>query len=399
MKNIFLLSSLFICLSAIAQSARQTIAFNDGWQFRKAPNEKQISGDTSWQSVTIPHTWNAVDMQTGKDFYAGDAFYQKQFLIGKKLEGKRIFIRFDGAGSVADVYVNNKFIGEHKGSYAAFCFEITYALKYGEENSIKVKVNNAPRRDVIPINNFLFALYGGIYRPVSLLVTGKLNITTTDYASPGVYIRQKNVSPKSADIAVTVKIENTWHSTKKVLLQTDLFDMKGKLVKTIKKGITILPQGRQSFTQEITVSNPRLWQGTTDPYLYKVVTSIIDKNEKTDEVTQPLGIRSFNIIPGKGFYLNGKPYRLYGVCRHQDWWGYSNALSFAQQDTDMAMIKDIGATSIRFGHYQQSEHIYNDCDSIGFLVWTEIPFVNAVSGEEADNAKQQMTELIRQNFN
>jgi beta-galactosidase len=398
MKNIFLLSSLFICLSAIAQSARQTIAFNGGWQFRKAPNEKQISGDTSWQSVTIPHSWNAVDMQTGKDFYAGDAFYQKQFFIGKKLEGKRIFIRFDGVGSVADMYVNNKFIGEHKGSYAAFCFEITDALKYGEENSIKVKVNNAPRRDVIPINNFLFALYGGIYRPVSLLVTGKLNITTTDYASSGVYIRQKNVSPKSADIAVTVKIENTWHSTKKVLLQTDLFD-KGKLVKTIKKAITVLPQGRQSFMQEFTVSNPHLWQGTNDPYLYKVLTSIVDKNEKTDEVAQPLGIRSFNIIPGKGFYLNGKPYRLYGVCRHQDWWGYGNALSFAQQDTDMAMIKDIGATSIRFGHYQQSEHIYDDCDSIGFLVWTEIPFVNAVSGEEADNAKQQMTELIRQNFN
>jgi beta-galactosidase len=400
MKNIFLLSCLFICFSAIAQSARQTIPFNNGWQFKKAPASGKENGiDTSWQQVIIPHTWNAADMQTGKDFYAGDAFYQKQFFMDKKVEGKRVFIRFDGVGSVADVYVNNKFIGEHKGSYAAFCFEITYALKYGEENSIKVKVNNAPRKDVIPVNNFLFAVYGGIYRPVSLLITDKLNITTTDYASPGVYIRQKNVSSKSADISVTVKIENTWHSTKKVSLQTDLFDMNGKLVKTVKKGITVLPQGRQSFKQEFTVSNPHLWQGRTDPYLYKVVTSVVEKNEKRDEVTQPLGIRNFHVVGGKGFYLNGKPYRLYGVCRHQDWWGYGNALSFAQEDSDMAMIKEIGATSIRFGHYQQAQRIYNDCDSIGFLVWTEIPFVNAVSGEEADNAKQQMTELIRQNFN
>jgi beta-galactosidase len=168
MKNIFFLSSfLFISLSISAQtkSSRQYISFNNGWQFRKAPAKN--SDDTSWKQVTIPHTWNAVDMQTGKDFYAGDAFYRKQFFPDKKLEGKRIFIRFDGVGQVADLYVNDKFIGEHKGSYSAFCFEITYALKYGTENLIQVKVNNAPRKDVVPINNFLFAIYGGIYRPVA----------------------------------------------------------------------------------------------------------------------------------------------------------------------------------------------------------------------------------------
>ena len=391
---------LFVNLLSVAgqkASPRQTLSFNDSWQFRKAPVES--SSDTSWEMVTIPHTWNNVDMQTGKDFYAGDAFYQKQFFIDKKLEGKRIFIRFDGVGSVADVYVNNKWIGEHKGSCAAFVFEITYALKYGEENLIKVKVNNAPRKDVIPINNFLFAVYGGIYRPVSLVITNKLNITTTDYASPGVYIRQKNVSAKSADINVSVKIDNMLHKTKKVLLQNELFDMKGKLVKRISKQIVVLPQGRQTFSQQISLVNPHLWQGRNDPYLYKMVTGIVENDQKIDEVVQPLGIRSFHIVDGKGFYLNGKPYRLYGVCRHQDWWGYGNALSSSQEDSDMNMIKDIGATSIRFGHYQQAQRIYNDCDSIGFLVWTEIPFVNAVSKEESDNAKQQMTELIRQNFN
>jgi beta-galactosidase len=133
--------------------------------------------------------------------------------------------------------------------------------------------------------------------------------------------------------------------------------MKGKLIKEEKQSIIVLPQGRQSFTQHLTIAKPHLWQGRADPYLYKTVTSIIDANETIDAVAQPLGIRSFNILPDKGFYLNGKPYRLYGVCRHQDWWGYGNALSYAQQDTDMNLIKGIGATSIRFGHYQQSEHI------------------------------------------
>lgn len=401
MKNARLIFLLFFIyqtgMGQIIEMPRQVISLNDSWLFRKAPAENNT--DTSWKSVTIPHTWNNVDMQAGKDFYAGPAFYEKQFFADKKLEGKRIFIRFEGVGSVADVYVNNQWIGEHKGSYSAFVFEITYSLKYGEENLIKVKADNTPRKDVIPVNNFLFAIYGGIYRPVSLIITNKLNITTTDYASPGIYIRQKNVSARSADIEVEIKIDNAFHVTKKAILQTDLFDMKGKLVKSLKKTITVLPQGRQSFYQQIAVANPHLWQGRADPYLYKIVTTIYDGKEKSDVVSQPLGIRSFHIVDGKGFYLNGKPYRLYGVCRHQDWWGFGNALNTSQEDSDMNTIKEIGATSIRFGHYQQAPRIYNDCDSLGFLIWTEIPFVNAVTKEEADNAKQQMTELIRQNFN
>ncbi|MGF7233074.1 glycoside hydrolase family 2 protein, partial [Arachidicoccus sp.] len=259
--------------------------------------------------------------------------------------------------------------------------------------------NNTLRKDVIPINDNLFPTYGGIYRPVDLIITNKLNITTTDYASSGIYIKQENVSVRSADIFVTEKIENTWHAPKNVIMQCAIYDNKGQLVKLQKQAIEVLSQGRQSFTQQITIDQPHLWWGRKDPYLYKVVTTILEREKVVDQVTQPLGIRSFKIVAEKGLFLNGESYKMYGVCRHQDWWSYGNALSYAQQDTDMALIKEIGATTIRFGHYQQSQHVYNDCDSIGFLVWTEIPFVNAVSGEEADNAKQQMTELIRQNYN
>lgn len=381
-------------------SGRQTISLNKGWLFKKDSIEiKKDSNVNNWQKVNLPHTWNAKDIQLGKGFYTGEASYEKKFFVDKNLETKRVFIRFDGVGQVAKVYVNNRFLGEHKGGYSAFCFEISKSLKYDTTNTILVKVNNKPRKDVIPINDDLFALYGGIYRPVNLIVTNKLNITTTDYASPGVYIKQENVSSKSADIFVTEKVENAWHTTKNVVMQCAVYDMDGKLVKTVKQPIVVLPQGRQSFTQHITLDQPHLWWGRKDPYLYKVVTTIWEDEKEIDNVTQSLGIRSCKIVAGKGFFLNGAPYRLYGVCRHQDWWGYGNALSYTQQDTDLALIKEIGATSIRFGHYQQSQHVYNDCDSIGFLVWTEIPFVNAVSGEEADNAKQQMTELIRQNYN
>ncbi|MDE1191149.1 MAG: glycoside hydrolase family 2 TIM barrel-domain containing protein [Arachidicoccus sp.] len=391
----------FFFNSNFAQAGRDIIPINQDWQFVKNPDSnKRVQQITQgWERVNIPHTWNNVDMQTGKNFYAGDAYYKKTFPANDSWKDKRIFIRFEGVGQIADVYINNKFVGEHKGSYSAFCFEIGYALRFDSVNILTVKVNNTPRKDIIPINNFLFPIYGGIYRPVSLILTNRLNITTTDYASPGVYISQKNVSEQSADVDVKIKLENVLHITRQVVFRTSLYDEKNNLIQKQDQNITVLPQGRQSFVQPLHIANPHLWNGRKDPYLYKVVTGIFDGNTLIDEVTQPLGIRSFKIILGKGFYLNNKPYRLYGVCRHQDIWSYGNALSNAQHDSDMAMIKEIGATSIRFGHYQQNERVYDDCDSIGFLVWTEIPYVNAVSGQESYNAEQQMTELIRQNYN
>jgi beta-galactosidase len=151
--------------------------------------------------------------------------------------------------------------------------------------------------------------------------------------------------------------------------------------------------------QDFVLKKPHLWQGLEDPYLYKVVTQLISAGKVIDEVTQPLGLRRFELKAADGMYLNGKKVPMYGVCRHQDWWGLGSALTDEQHDTDLAIIKEIGATTIRFAHYQQAERIYAKCDSIGFIVWAEIPFVNRVSTEEADNAKQQLTELIRQNFN
>lgn len=151
--------------------------------------------------------------------------------------------------------------------------------------------------------------------------------------------------------------------------------------------------------QKLTVQNPHLWQGRKDPYLYRVVTQLILEDNIIDEVVQPLGIRYFRIDTEKGFYLNGEPYRLYGVTRHQEWQDYGNAISNEQHKTDMDLIYEIGATSIRLAHYQQSDYIYSLADSMGFVIWAEIPFVNSWSGEESENVKQQLIELIRQNYN
>lgn len=401
-----LLTSLLLSLSIVLGGfAREVKPFNDSWSFKKGPFPAdpvlfQPILEQKWQDISIPHTWNATDMQNDKNnFYAGEAFYKKTFRPELSWQNKRLFLKFEGVATVAELYVNGAFAGNHKGGYSAFTIEISKLLKFGEDNEILVKVDNASRPDVVPINNTLFGVYGGIYRPVQLIVTEKVNIAVTDYASPGIYISQKNVTNKSADVNVEIKVENKNKDAQNVELLTFIYDMQGKLKLKKEASVTILSQGRQFFNQDFKIVNPHLWQGLEDPYLYKVVTQIVSNGTVIDEVIQPLGLRHFELKAEDGMYLNGKKVTMYGVCRHQDWLGLGSALSNENHDADLAIIKEIGATTIRLAHYQQSEYIYSKCDSIGFMVWAEIPFVNRVSTKEADNAKQQMTELIRQNYN
>lgn len=397
MKLFFLL--LLTTLLAFSAQGRDRRSFCDGWLFKKAEN---LPGtlDDRWQPVTIPHTWNATDMQVKKNiYYAGEAYYRKTWTPDASLADKRIFIRFEGVATVADIYVNGQLAGNHKGAFSAFTIELTKLLKYGQANELLVKVNNASRPDVIPVNHTLFGVYGGMYRPVEIVVTDRLGITVTDYASPGIYISQKDVSKASARISVKVKLENKYPDARNANLVTTVYTTDDKVKTKQETPVTVLPQGRQTFVQDFTVRNPHLWQGLEDPYLYKVVTQVVFAGKVVDEVTQPLGLRHFELRAADGMYLNGKRVPMYGVCRHQDWLGLGSALTDKEHNTDLAIIKEIGATTIRLAHYQQAEHIYAKCDSIGFIVWAEIPFVNRVTTQEADNAKQQLTELIRQNYN
>ena len=405
-KYLFFISLVFLCAFSIRfVQARDITSFNEGWSFKKGPFSKDpllfsAGFDARWQDVTIPHTCNATDMQTEmNNYYAGEAYYKKQYTPAAELKGKRVFLRFQGVGSVADVYINKTYAGNHKGAYSAFAIEISKLLKYGESNEILVKVDNSPRPNVIPVNNTLFGVYGGIYRPVELIVTEPVNIAVTDYASPGIYISQKNVNRKSADVNIKIKLENKKAQAKKIVVSTTIYERDGRVKAQQQFPVTVSPQGRQIYDQDFTIKNPHLWQGLEDPYLYKVVVNLLADGKVIDEVSQPLGLRHYELKAADGMYLNGKKVPMYGVCRHQDWWKLGSALTDKEHDTDLAIIREIGATTIRFAHYQQAERIYAKCDSIGFMVWAEIPFVNRVSTQESGNAKQQLVELIRQNYN
>lgn len=397
-----LLTGLLIAGSAVA---RDVTSFNAGWEFKKGPFSKEIiravaNWNGKWEKVEIPHTWNARDMQTRyDDFYEGVGYYRKEYFCPENLKDKRVFLRFEGVGACAEVYVNNQFVGAHKGGYSAFVVEIGTVLKLGENNEIVVKADNKSRPDVIPVNHVLFGVYGGIYRPVWLVVTEKNNIVMTDNASPGVYITQKNVSKRSADITVKVKVDNASLQPVPLILENMIYTQEGKLITSDKRSLSLTSQGIQTYTSAFRLNRPHLWQGRQDPYLYKVVSRLVQEGKVIDEVVQPLGVRKYEMVAGKGFFLNGEKYPMYGVCRHQDWWGLGSALKNEHHDFDLEQIMEVGATTVRFAHYQQSEYLYSRCDSLGLILWAEIPFVNRVTGEEAENAKNQLRELIRQNYN
>ena len=301
-----------LTFSRVMADGRQVISFNEGWTFKKGPftEDKVKYGDIfkqKWDKVEIPHTWNAKDMQLKYDqFYAGDAYYRKKFQVDEELKGKRVFIRFEGVAQVMDLYVNGRYVGNHKGGYSACAFDLSRVLNYGKENELLVRVNNAASPEVIPVNHVLFGVYGGIYRPVWLVVTGKVGIAVNDYASPGVYITQENVSRRKADVKVKVKLENKELAPQTVTLQNAVYDRQGKLCLKNTRQVTVLPQGKQSFTAGFEMKNPHLWQGRKDPYLYKVVTTVLEGRKVLDEVVQPLGIRMFEIVGGDGIYLNGE---------------------------------------------------------------------------------------------
>ncbi|MGN0020523.1 MAG: glycoside hydrolase family 2 protein [Sphingobacterium hotanense] len=413
--SLFAVAAAFLLGNQCIAQSRVVQSFNDDWKFYKANNstfftdfengQKYFESQSQWtklevwEDVTLPHTYNRTDMQTDRNFFEGKAVYTKTFSVDPASKDKRTFIKFEGVGAIAKLYINDNFIGEHKGGYSMFTYEITNSVNYDKPNTITVIADNASRKDIIPINQFLFPVYGGIYRPVHLITTNKTSFVVTDRAAPGIQIRQQNVSAKNADIEVSAKLETKEKTAQQAELWVEIRDYDGKLVQTEKQPVKISPQGVTYVKQSVKMKSPRLWDGIRDPYLYSVTAKIISGGKELDVVKQPLGVRKVEINGGQNVLLNGKPYPMYGVCRHQDREGFGSALSFAQHKEDMLMIKEMGATTIRLAHYQQSPEVYSLADTLGFLTWAEIPFVNRVSYYENDNAKQQMTELVKQNMN
>lgn len=399
-----LLSTVLLVLNCISLSAqRQDILLNDNWRFRFS---HQVQKGTEVR-VDLPHTWNAQDALSGKiDYKRGIGNYEKKIFVRPEWKGKRLFIQFEGVNSIADVFVNRRHIGEHRGGYGAFIFEITDKVVYGKENSILVRVNNGEQLDIMPlVGDFNF--YGGIYRDVHLLVTDETCISPLDYASPGVRLVQDSVSHEYAKVRALVELSNGNNIEQNVELKICLMDGK-RVVKEEMKKVTLL--GNSTVNQELVfeINKPHLWNGRQDPFLYQAEVSLYRNNELVDRLTQPLGLRFYRIDPDKGFFLNGKHLPLRGVCRHQDRSEVGNALRSQHHDEDAALMLEMGVNAVRLAHYPQATYFYDLMDKNGIIVWAEIPFIGPGGYDDKGfvdspafraNGKEQLKELIRQHYN
>lgn len=401
---------ILLSTAAIAQTYvppanhRVDTVINSNWRFiRQDVTNAQNTGfdDSAWSAISLPHTWNNLDGQDGGgNYYRGIGWYRTHYSIDAALAGRRFFLKFDGAFLVADVYVNGTYLGEHQGGFAAFVFDITPYVAVGGDNVIAVKVNNAFNANIPPLNAD-FTFFGGIYRDVHFLVTDPVHISPLDYGSPGVYLRTTNVSAATAGLQVTAVVSNSTTLAQPIMVRSVVVDAAANIVASFTNQVTAPAGVASNIISGTTISNPHLWDGLNDPYLYRTFVELWSGGNVVDVVQQPLGFRSFSVDPTNGFFLNGRHYDLHGASMHQDWINCGWALTNAQRDLNFEFIKEIGATSIRLSHYEHDDYTYQLGDRNGVILWSEIPLIDYITEASAfyANAKQQLTEMIRQRYN
>ncbi len=383
---------------------REDISLDSGWRFiRQDVTGAQANGfdDSGWTNLNLPHTWNNLDGQDGgNNYYRGIGWYRTHYTVDASDTNRCFFLKFDGANIVSDVYVNGNFVGEHQGGFAAFVFDVTPYLNVGGDNVIAVKVNNAYNAGVPPLSAD-FTFFGGLYRDVHLLVTDPVQVSPLNYGSPGVYLKPTNVSSTSANLQVTALVSNASPAAVNVTVRTVIADAATNVVTALTNMVTLPGASLSNVAANTVIANPHLWNGLADPYLYHVFVEVYNGRNLTDVVGQPLGLRWFRVDPTNGFFLNGRYYDLHGVSMHQDWLNCGWALSNAQRETNFMFMKELGVTAMRMCHYQHNEYEYELADRNGIILWSEIPLVNSTTETTAfyNNAKQQLRELIRQNYN
>lgn len=406
MKKLFYIFILLFIVGWVQAQQRVVYTINDGWKFTKgSPFEAQLTGcdDSSWETVNIPHTWNDKDADDETPgFYRGPVWYRKQLFIDKSQEGRRAVIYFEGANQEVRFYLNGQFVGEHKGGYTRFCFDITPHLRYGQENLFAIYVNNVYNPNIPPLSAD-FTFFGGIYRDVYLQFMNPVHIAANDYASSGVYIRTPEVNNSAASVEITTLLTNDMSQPTEIRVENIICDADGKEVKKMQAEVKLAAgETKTDISKKIKIDSPRLWD-IDDPYRYMVYTRILDKRKGTllDEVVNPLGLRWFKFDSEKGFFLNGKGRKLIGTARHQDYFQKGNALRDELHVQDVLLLKEMGGNYLRVSHYPQDPVIMEMCDKLGIVTSVEIPVVNAVTETEEflHNSVEMAKEMVRQDFN
>jgi beta-galactosidase len=404
---------------------RNVIPMAKGWKFVQddglTDEQALAASGTNWATVNLPHTWNGADAATTAqstpttpDYKRGLGWYRLEF-DSTATSGKTKWLQFDAASMVADVWLNGVKVGQHRGAFTAFRFDVTSAVKAGK-NVLLVKTDNrSPANDasptaIAPLGGD-FNVAGGLYRTVSMIETAATaHIALDDLGSTGVFAKTTSLAGTQAKVNVLTKLKNASATDGNFTVSTSLVESDGKTLKQTASVRVALKAGQSApVTQDLLVEQAHLWNGLSDPYLYKLVSELNDSTGAVvDRVVQQFGIREMRFDANQGFFLNGKSVPLHGVNIHQDELGKAWAITNEDVDRTFEFIKEVGANTVRMAHYPHSDYTVQKADQLGVVVWAELPLVNATSRVSladpeatgfAANARQQLQELIRQKFN
>ena len=360
---------------------RTILNLNQDWLFVKDCADITVR---EGQPVNLPHSWNAIDGQDGgNDYFRGSCLYVKTLRKAELPQAERYYLELKGANSSADVFVGSKKLATHHGGYSTWRVDITNALE--EESTLAVVVDNTANETVYPqMADFTF--YGGLYRDVNLIAVGESHFDLDYFGSQGIQVTP-TVEGANAQVEVKTYLTNPKAGQ---IIRCTIYDATETVIARSESTDTVA---------RMVIENVHLWHGRKDPYLYCCEAELLEDGQVIDNVCTHFGCRSFQIDPERGFILNGEEYPLRGVSRHQDRWGFGNALLPEHHIEDMDLICEVGATTIRLAHYQHDQFFYDLCDQRGMVVWAEIPYISRHMATGRENTITQMKELVAQNYN
>jgi beta-galactosidase len=402
---------------------RMTEPLTDNWRFtqddRLSDEEALDSTGDDWQTISLPHTWNAEDAASldATTYKRGLGWYRLEF--DTPASGTRHWLEFGAASLVADVWLNGEHLGQHKGAFTAFRFDVTDVLAESGPNVLLVKTNNREPTEeddvtAIPPMGGDFNVSGGLYRYVSLISTVHSDhFDLGDMGGPGVYATTTSISGGNATVNVRAKLTSNSNEDGDYIVRASLLDAEDRLAGSAERPVSLAAGSNLEVAQDLNVSNAHLWQGVEDPYLYRLVVELLitdgESSDSIDKVVQSFGIREMRFDPNEGFFLNGQHVRLHGVAMHQDYLGKGWAISNSDMDKSLGMIMEIGANAVRLGHYPFSQYALERASELGLVAWAEtalglrttVERCSPVDATEAfvASARQQLRELIRQQYN
>ncbi len=363
---------------------RKILNINRKWAFSKQATTIPSQLPMNWDWVNLPHSWNAIDGQDGdNDYFRGTCYYVKSFKKFELPEAEKYYLEIKGANSSADVYLNGKVLAHHDGGYSTWRVDITNGIK--DENLLAIAVDNAANDKVYPqMADCTF--YGGLYRDVNIVCVNESHFELMHHGGPGL-----KITPEINGINANVEIE-TWVVNLKE-------NQKLRYVIKAADGKVVAEKETTDTKVTLEINNVHRWHGKKDPYLYTAEIELVAGENVVDNISSRFGCRTFKIDPENGFILNGEEYPLRGVSRHQDRWGFGNALLPEHHREDIELICEVGATTIRLAHYQHDQYFYDLCDEKGLVIWAEIPYISNHMPGGRENTISQMKELIVQNYN